>query len=726
MGNERVAEGLGDAGTANVLSGAVAGHSVQAGAIHGDLHFYQARHASPLIPRQLPRPSAHFTNREEELAALEEVSSAPPILAVLSGPGGVGKTALALWWASQIQDRFPDGQLYIDLSGFSGDEPVDPTEALTAFLRALGAKPQQLPVKLAELAALYRSMTAGRCLLVLLDNAFSAAQVRVLLPGSSDSAVVVTSRSRLAGLSSDGARLVHIGPLPTRHAVALLGRAAGEARISREGERAVELVRMCGGMPIAVCLAGARLASRPRLSLTRMAADFTREQDRLRALSTHDGPSIQAAFDVSYRFLVASAAVLYRGLALHPGQEFGLGVVASLIAAAGSDAGWTDPLDTLVQANLLEEVGDDRFRFHDLLRIHARERAQMDNTEQERDLAQRAMLEWYLAAALEADHVVTPYRRRLPYEFASAPIELPAFTDREAALSWLEQERANLISAGRTALEQDWPELAWHLSDVMWPLLLYRKHYRDRLEIDRRGVAAARRWGNAWAEADMLKRLGRVSTTVGSLDEAEEHYRLAVSQYAESGDRRGVADAQEGLALLFLDTGRPTEAIALLRRLLVVNDEFGDDRSTGLTLINLGLALPQLGRHREALNLLTRAQTIFGALSDVDPYNQARVLIAQARAHLELGELDSAHEAAEQAERAMRGLGSENGEAEALELLGEVAHRRGEHDIALTRWRRALEIFLSLGSTRVAAVRARLAELASPADGSHEGAGPPP
>jgi len=323
----------GRAGSSNEISGTVWGPSVQAGTIHGDVHFHEPP-AAPSVPRQLLAEPAYFTNRESELNRLAAVvggRSRPPV-AVLTGPGGVGKTALAMRWAHRVASGFAHGQLYADLGGFSGTEPVDPGEVLGLFLRALGVAPARVPVGLAEQTALYRSVTARRSLLLVLDNAYSAAQVRVLLPASPSCLVVVTSRSRLSGLVPEGASIIDVGPLPAAESVALLADALGEARVAAETGDAEAVARLCGGLPIALCVAAARLAGRPRLSIRRVAGDLLSERDRLRALSVGGGRPVQAAFDVSYRFLAAPAALAYRRLALHPGPAFGLGPVAALTA----------------------------------------------------------------------------------------------------------------------------------------------------------------------------------------------------------------------------------------------------------------------------------------------------------------------------------------------------------------------------------------------------------
>lgn len=714
MTDERAADRSVNLPAGNEVSGHVAGSSVQAGAIHGGVHFHHASSPTAPVPRQLLTPSPHFTNRESELATLGRLLTATrPVFAILSGPGGVGKTALALRWADQIRTRYPDGQLYVNLAGFSDHDPLDPGEVLGSFLRALGVPPQRVPLDLMEQSALYRSLTAGRSLLALLDNAFSAAQVRTLLPTLATSAVLVTSRSRLTGLLADGALLVEVGPLTAQDAVSLLGRVAGEERVARERDRAEHLIGLCGGLPIAVCLTAARLAARPRMSLSRALRDFTDAERRLRTLSIGDGFSVRHLFDASYRVLEAPAAALYRRLSLHPGQDFSFDLANAVADSTVADPASSpdDPLGQLVEANLLEELPEDRFRFHDLLRLHARERARTDESETARRYTVLSMLEWYLTAALQADLVITPYRRRLTYTFESAPTELPVFSDRDSALRWLDRERPNLISAGRTALDHGWPELAWHLCDVMWPLLLYRKHYRDRLEIDRRGIQAARAWGNAWAEADMLKRFGLVCTSLGNYDEAETSLWSSMELCRTIEDHIGIAAAQEGLALLRVATERLEEAVDLFQELATLNRQMSQQRGVGLTLINLGKVLPRLGHPQEAVTLLSEAHEIFTGLADTDPYNGARVLIALAHAQLSAGSLAEAKEVATEAARRMRDLGSEGGEAEALETMGEIAHEYGDNSLSLRYLNQSLEIFTALGSLHATRLRERVREL---------------
>lgn len=675
-----------EAAARNDVSGVVHGPSVQAQHIHGDVHFHGP---APRVPHQAAAPNPHFAGRTAELEALRRMAARPgPVVVILSGPGGVGKTTVARQWAHDAADRYPGGQLYLDLGGFGPDPPVDPAEALRWFLGALGAPTADLPVSLAELTALYRSYTADTSLLVTLDNALSAAQARVLLPASPTSTTVVTSRNRLSALVIDGAALVEITPLDTADSMALLTKAVGRARVEPEREQAVRLTELCAGLPIALSLAAARLSTRPRLTVARVVAALADETDRLVRLATPDeGISVRSAFELSYRALDPPVAALHRRLALHPGREFGRGPILAMAPTGDADR----LIDVLLEANLLQETAEERFTQLDLIRLHAREKAQTDDPEAVRDAALLAVIEWYLGAASAADMVVTPYRRRLPYPYRTDPQELPAFADRGPTLDWLDRERINLRLAGQAALDRGWAELAWQLSDVLWPLQLHRKS-TDRREIDARGVAAAEAWGDLRALGWILKRLGRTCTTLGEHDLAQQYLEAAVARCAEAGDVIGGVEAREMLALAHRDTGRAEDAVAMLLEVLAAWRRLGDNRHVGVTLAELGTMSLRLGRPAEAIGYFEEAGRMLAGSVDVDPYNPVRVKAGLAAACLEAGDPIAADRLADEAVEGMRVLGNALAEADALRLSGRIAERRGDLERSRHRARLAEEI----------------------------------
>lgn len=681
------------------MSGSVAGPSIQAGHIYGGVHVHGGESA-PKTPHQLPGPIPHFAGRRAELEALQDGG---PVI-VLSGAGGTGKTALVRQWAFHIADTFEHGQLLLNLNGFGPGPPLHPAAALRSVLRALGVPADGLPSGLADLTSLYRSRTAGQSILVILDDAFSAAQVRVLLPAGPAGKAVITSRRRLSGLVADGATMIELTPLNTGDSVALLASALGRTRVDRERTQAARLADLCAGLPLALSVAAARLSTRPKLTIAGVVAALADEAERLIRLATPDEEvSVRGSFELSYQALDRPTAVLYRRLAQHPGPDFGPGPAAALAADS------VRLVDTLLEVNLLEEVAEDRYRFHDLIRLHARDKA-----DEAHDDVLLTIVEWYLAAASAADHAITPYRRRLDYEYLTTPAAVPVFGGREQALGWLDHERTNLAAAAQAALDRRWAAVAWQLSDVVWPLQLYRKSV-DRRDFDERGLAAARMWGEPRAEARMLKQLGRTLSTLGEHDRAEQLLRSAVTRFRQAGEADEGIEAEGLLALAYRDAGRPEAAAGLLETVVAAFRARGRSRDVGLALINSGDLSSRLGRHAEAIAFLGEAGTLLERSVAADPYNPVRVRTGLARAYLAAGDLPAAERAAAEALDGMRRLGTSVGAAEALELAGVIAARRGDLTLGRSRLREALAIFEAHGSPRAVALRERLAEGDDPA-----------
>lgn len=367
----------------NDLGGVVHGPAIQAHDVHGGVHVTVGSPSVALpVPAQLPPCLTILIGRQDELAALDAMSvgfgPVPRLtVAVISGVGGVGKTALAICWLHGQTERYPDGALYADLAGHDTEESVSPSDVLAEFLRALGTRPENIPLVLAEQVKLFRSMTSGRSMLVLLDNAASAAQVRALLPGQGPSVVLVTTRWKLAGLAMDGARFIELGPLDETSAVGMITAMAGDARAELEPDAVRDIVRYCAGLPLAICVAGAQLTMHPRRPVSRMAAELASERKRLAALSIAGDLSVRGAFDYSYQALPPSAARAYRLLSLLFTPDFGVGLAAAHVGL--TDDGASSVLDVLIEASLLDETADDRFRFHDLVRLHARQYAEADS-----------------------------------------------------------------------------------------------------------------------------------------------------------------------------------------------------------------------------------------------------------------------------------------------------------------------------------------------------------
>ena len=654
----------------NAVHGAAGSTIVQAGVVHGGVHLtVPANH--DIIPRQLIPPPARFTNRRSEQALLNQAwhgrtGSAPTVL-ILKGPGGVGKTALALHWLGGRLADFPDGQLYADLAEPNGD-PVDPDDVLGRYLRALGIAPQSVPTGLAERTALFRSVTAGRALAMLLDNAMSAAQARVLLPASPHSLVLVTSRRPLFGLLADGAQVIPVDPLDTADAVELLAGRVGAERVRAEHEPATTLARLCGGLPIALCVAAALTVARPRRSLASTVRELRAEQHRLTVLSVDAEVSVRGAFDMSYVDLSEPARRAYRIMGAHPGEDFS----ADLFTAA---VGARTPLDELVDASLVEELDAGYYRFHDLIRVHAREQSATD-PEPDRTAAIRRMAEWYLRAALAANAAVLPARRQLVYAFPVPAPQPPAgLDDYDRALAWLERSRRAIGALIRLAADLGWADLTHQLADAAQPLFILHKHYRDAVETGEIAVPAVA--GDVAAEINLRKRLARTYSLLGEFDRAAPHITAMLAAARAAGDRRGEASAVKSQALLLARSGRPEAAVDRFRQTLAILGELDAAYDQGLTLINLGETLIELGRFDEAIAELESAALLLSAPDRPDRYNAARAAVRLGQAHLGAGHLVTARPLLTDAAATMTELDSAVERATAEAALAELTRRAG-------------------------------------------------
>ncbi|MFB4306647.1 tetratricopeptide repeat protein [Actinomadura sp. GTD37] len=685
----------------NELTGRIEGSSVQAGSIAGGVHI-NAPGPRPLpAPAQLPPPGLFADRRSElrRLAALADDSG----LVVLTGPGGVGKTTLALRWLHEIKDGY-EGQLFIDLRGFSGAEPLPPDEPLERFLRALGAAPEHIPAAADEQSALFRSMTTGRRLVVMLDNAVSAAQVRPLLPGAGASLVVVTSRHRLTGLVVDGARFADVDPLGEPGALELLERLIGADRLGAERDHARSLVALCGTLPLAVCASGARLAARRRWPIARAVAELGDEARRLSALRTGEGDiSVSAVFNTSYQALDEEQAAAYRLLGVHPGPDLGAAAAAALIGTDEEHAARL--LDDLVDASLLLEGPGDRYGFHDLVRLHARDAGRA--AARDRGTAFARLAGWYLTTAVAADRTLMPGRWHLGEQYATPPDD--RFASRAEALGWLEQERLNLAAVAQEAHDTGLHAVTWQLAEAMWPLFLQRKHYSAWIRMYELGHTAAESCGDIKAQARMLECLGIVYNNLQDHGKAAGHFETALALERRSGHRLGEASALEGLGAVALATGAPSRAIELFALARDVHIDQGRPRGIALMDRHIGEALSVAGRHAEADATLTGVLEKFSRHDE--PYHHARTLTCLGQARLRAGRPDEAAAVLHEAREVAREMDAPHVEAGALRELARIAE--GLDDPAAERLllEQALGIYTALSSPQAAEVSARLADL---------------
>ncbi|VVJ22669.1 Transcriptional regulator [Amycolatopsis camponoti] len=669
----------------------------------------------PAGPRELPPVATHFVSRTDELAGLDKLvadaargAGSGASVAVVIGPGGVGKTALAVKWATEHAHRFPDGQLYVDLRSFSPDTALTPFDALGRFLRALGVQPEQVPATLAEQLGRYRTITARRRLqlLVLVDNAASAEQVRPLIPTSIRSVVLVTTRIRLDGLVGDGAQLVEVPPLPQAKAVALLTKLVGGDRPGAEPDAVAELAQLCGRFPIALRVAAARLITRSHLAVSEVVAQLRDERSRLAALSIPASPedSITTLFDWSYHYLQPYEAELYRLLGQLPAAEFGIGVAAAVTQLAAHEVGVG--LQALVDASLLQEVGPDRYRFHDLVRLHARAQPEQHRLE----VIARAGA-WYLEAMTRANLAVIPatLRWRVGPTAEQLSGEPPAFTSDRKALDWLARELPNVLAVLEEVAADRHDELAWQLCEALWEPMLYRKPLPEALRAHELGITAAQRCGHTVAESRLRYQRGRAYLDLGQPDAAEAETLRAIELAREAADRRNESAALEQLGRAWQARGDVDTAITHFTTSLNIEAELGIDRGVANRHRRIADALLQAGRAAEAGPHLAAARQILSTAGD--DKDLARVAISEARLEGQFGRPEAAIALLLAAREVLRRSGSVVYEAYVLLALAEVDEHHGRPEQARGFLTEAVELLRDLGGPVLEEARDALAAL---------------
>jgi tetratricopeptide (TPR) repeat protein len=679
------------------------GSSIQARDIHGNVSIHQ--HASSLPPpSQLP-PPVRLTGRARDLAAMDAARGNRVI--VVTGQPGIGKTTLAVNWCHGVREDFPDGVLYEDLHGYAPDGPARPGDALGRFVRALGVGPREVPAELAELTALYRSLLADKRVLVVLDDALTAAQVFPLLPPSTASAAVVTSRRRLGGLAARGARIIQIDRLASDAALDLLSRTLGDDRTLAEPQAARDLVELTARVPLALCVAGAHLAARTKLPISEMVEVLVNERRRLAALAMEGDAAVRSALDVSYQSLEPEAARMYRLMGLFPGSRFRSAIAAAAAMVSHPEA--KRLLGILTDANLLDDAERGTYRHHDLIRIHACEVALKEESGAARDSALRRMLDWYLAAVTSAGQLVAPYRHDQRRDIKYPPSEPARFPDAGSALEWLDHELPEVMTSARFAAAHGFPAVAWQLADAMWPLFLYNGRYGERLEFDRLALNAARDCGDRLGEAKMLSRIGLAVMDLGQLAEADTYFQQALLAWERIGNADRAAGCLRRLGFVAAARHRNDDAIDYFTRALSTYRELAASRKVALTLSDLGDVLTGADRAAEAVATLREASDLLADIAD--PYNQAVVLIRVGLALERAGQHADADGNLRTALSRMRDIGSARGEAEALMALATLAERAERPADARHKYEAAVQILTRISSPRAGQVRDRLARL---------------
>ncbi|GAA4063831.1 AfsR/SARP family transcriptional regulator [Nonomuraea soli] len=614
--------------------------------------------AGVAVPHELPAGVARFVGRRAQLRELDRLlprttDRTPPtvIVAAVVGTAGVGKTALAVHWAHRVAHRFPDGRLYLNMHGYSAESPRQPLHAVSALLRSLGMPAEQIPVDLAEAAARYRSLIAGRRMLIVLDNVRSAAQIRPLLPGEGASFVLVTSRDRLTGLvAQDGACRLTLGVMTEKESVALLARTLGAGRVHHEPQAAAALAARCAHLPLSLCIAAALLSDHPKQDITHFVGQLA-GGEALAGLTVdgqEDGEiAVRAAFDLSYQALDPSLRSVFRGLGLVGCPDFTAEAVG---AQTGAEPAAADrALRRLAAAHLVEESQPGRYTLHDLLREYASRLATTTDDEETLAAARRRLCDWYLTTVTTAQRLLHAGQRQSPPEdfVGHAP---PALTDYDSALAWLDAERHNIVEVVKCASRHGLDAICVHLADRLRGYFDLRRHTAD------------------W----------------------ETVARLARETAARGGDETLHPIALHGAAHLGFVLARYAQAITCVKELMALTPADAPAKARADLMCNLGYLLTRVGRTAEAESTLDEARVL--ARTAGSTASQAAILLNLANLHLDCGSLAEGRTAALTALRLSRNSDEPRWVAMSLGTLGELAQLQGSYAEAISYFDDCLEM----------------------------------
>ncbi|MBB5625438.1 AfsR/SARP family transcriptional regulator [Sphaerisporangium krabiense] len=634
-----------------------------------------------IVPSHLPRGIADFTGRDKQLGELTTLLTTrgdSMTVCVISGKGGVGKSALAVKAAHQVAEAFPDGQLYADLRGVT-DSPAPPLEVLGRFLRALGVQPAAIPDMLQERVDIYRSVLAGRRLLVVLDDAGTEQQVRPVLPGSHTCAVLITARRRLVGL--DGMSLSDLGVLDTETAIDLLARIAGRQRVYTEHDAAERIVHLCGHLPLALRTAGARLAARPHWSLSTLATRLADERRRLDELTAGD-LEVRASVGLSYRGLDDMAKRAFRRLGLLGVPDFASWVVGALLDEAEETG--EEVIERLMDAQLLDHVavdatGQSRYRLHDLLRVYAAERAEAEESAEERAAAMTRALGgwlWLITHAAAASPSGAPPLRR---DYATARPVGREVSERVAddMTAWFDAEAPALVVAVERAAAMGLHEVTCEVAAALCPSSFsvdtrfeeWRRTHESALE-------AARRAGDLLGEATLLVGLGQLRHRQDRYPEAQAYFRQALPLLREGGDTHGETVAIAGIGAACREQGDFAQALVHLRHAGAAFESLGDDAGIGYVNRIAGSVMLEMGDFEAASSLLHAALSAFQRLGS--KRGEGLTLRSIALVHRGLGDLEQAERLCVRAVALLRAAGDPLMEAYAVQALCKVRIRLGD------------------------------------------------
>jgi DNA-binding SARP family transcriptional activator/tetratricopeptide (TPR) repeat protein len=665
-----------------------------------------------VVPRQLPASVPHFAGRSAELELLRSLfdegadSPGTVVISAIDGMPGVGKTTLAVQWAHQVASRFPDGQLYINLRGFGPSaDPVSPADAIRRFLDALGVPADRVPSSADAQQDLYRSLLARRRMLILLDNARDAAQVRGLLPGGAGCVVLVTSRRQLTSLVAvEGARPLFLDVLTATEARELLARRLGQERVAADPSAATELIELCARLPLALAIAAARAAMHPGVPLTAVVTELRDAAGRLDALDAGEAVSVRAIFSWSYQDLPDSARRMFRLLGIHPGPDISAAAAGSLAGAGQAQA--RAALNLLTQANLLTADASGRFRFHDLVREYAVERADTEEDEPERHAAAHRALDHYLHTAHSAAMTLQPNRPALALDPPRPDVAPEPMADPERAMAWLEAEYRVLLAIEDLAVSAGADTHAWRLPLCLTGFTDRRGYWRDFLPVQETALAAAQRLGLREAQAMVHRSIGGSNILLESYQDADHHYEQAVGLYRQLGDMVGLARVLLGTGASHEHQGRYPEALEHCAQALALYQSLGDRAWQAITLNNIGWCHVRLGDYAQAVTSCRQAIELHEGLGE--PHSEAHAWDTLGYAHHRLGQHAEAVSCYQQALTLFRQTGDPVNEAEILDHLGDAHQAAGRPALAREAWLRAAVILDGLKGRSGTPIRAKL------------------
>jgi DNA-binding SARP family transcriptional activator/tetratricopeptide (TPR) repeat protein len=672
--------------------------------------------ARPPAPAQLPTDVAGFTGRADHLKELDELLAVDPagpatavVISAIAGTAGVGKTALAVHWGQKVRHHFPDGQLYANLRGFDpAGAAVDPADALRGFLDALGVSPDGIPVDLTGRATLFRSTVAGRRLLVLLDNALDADQVRPLLPGSPTCVVLITSRNQQSGLvAAEGARPVILDLFDQAEAHQLLAVRLGAQRLAAEPEAVDEIVTQCARLPLALAVAAARAAARPGFPLAALAADLRAARGGLDAFAgTDPATDVRAVFSWSYRQLNEAAKRLFRLLALVPGPDLTAPAASSLAGLPLPQTHWI--LAELAGAHLVIEYVPGRYTLHDLLRTYAGELAYACDRDEDRNDALHRLLDHYLHTARAADRWLDRYRDPVSLAAARPGVTLCDVDDHEQAMTWFTVELAGLLAAVDRAAGAGFDPHAWQLAWALAYFLERRGHWLPWLATQQTALAASLRLADRTGQAHAHRSLGRAHVHLGRLAEAVAHLRQAEQLFQAVGDASGQARVHFDMCWIAEREGRPRPMLEHAQRALDLFRRTDNRSGLARALNNVAWGHSAVGDYRQALDAGEQALDLVRQLDD--RFGAADTWDTLGEAHSKLGNHRKAISCYLHAVELYRDLGHRWREADALTRLGEAHWAAGAPGAARATWRRAVAILEELAHPDAQRVRAKLGE----------------